>query len=566
MFSDLRHAGSSLRKRRVALSTCVALAAVAAVPGVAAAAPNAAFVTDQDGTQIAQFGISASQTLSVNGSASSQFPLEEAVTPNGKYLYATNYSTSQSFDSGTTVSQYSIGTDGTLTPLVPATVTTIAGPLQVAVSPDGKNAYVASDGGGPNGGVSEYSIAADGTLHSIGTITSGFSFPSGVAVSPDGSSVYVADPENGDIYEFDRASDGTLTPKTPSSVSYSGAYPTVLALTPDGKYLYASGSRGVDEFSVGSGGQLTALAVPTAGVGFISGLVVSPNGHNLYASACADGVANAIYQFSIPSNGELTPLTPPTAPMDGCGMPWMTASGSSLFAPNSGGARSVAQFSVSSGGALTPKTPATVADSSASDLWALVIAPDQGPVAKFTAKAKGKKVSFDATKSSDSDGQIVSYKWDFGDGHTLTSTKAKVSHTYKKTGKHTVTLTETDDSGCSTSLVFTGQTAYCNPGTPASHTVNVKAAVVRRLKLSVTPSTTTAGKTVCYMFTVTSKGKAVNQSTVTVTGHHGTTNKAGKTTLCLKLSQGHHQARATKSGYRSATAAIRVIAAPVFTG
>jgi DNA-binding beta-propeller fold protein YncE len=541
---------------------------LAAAPGVASAAPNAAFVTDQDSANVAQFTISTSQTLSFNGSATSDSgPHAVAATPNGKYLYATNYGAGNNYDRGDTVSQYSIGADGTLTPLSPASVTTTAGPLQIAVSPDGKNAYVASDGGGPNGNVTEYSIAADGTLHQIGTLNDpNFNFPSGVAVSPDGTSVYVADQESGSIFEFNRASDGTLTAKSTGSVSFNGGYNPVLALTPDGNYLYAAGDSGeIDQYSVGSGGQLSPLTVPSVTtLGSTLGLVVSPNGQNVYTSNCINGPASAINQFSVGSNGELAPLTPATVPMDGCGMPWMTASGSSLFAPDEN--QSVYQFSVASSGVLSPKSPATVTDSSAADLFALVIPPDQGPVAKFAAKTKGKKVQFNASKSSDSDGKVVSYHWSFGDGSSLTTKKSSVTHTYKKAGKHKVTLTVTDDAGCSMSLVFTGQTAYCVPGLSASHTVNVKAAVVRRLRLTVTPSTSTAGQTVCYAFTVTSKGKPVNKSTVTLRGRHGNTNKAGHTTLCLKLAKGRHQARATRSGYRPATAAIRVIAAPAFTG
>jgi len=54
-------------------------------------------------------------------------------------------------------------------------------------------------------------------------------------------------------------------------------------------------------------------------------------------------------------------------------------------------------------------------------------------------------VSFDATKSSDSDGSIVSYEWIFGDDST--DTGVTPSKTFPSTGNYNVTLTVTDNSG-----------------------------------------------------------------------------------------------------------------------
>jgi len=94
----------------------------------------------------------------------------------------------------------------------------------------------------------------------------------------------------------------------------------------------------------------------------------------------------------------------------------------------------------------------------------------------------GSKASFNGSKSSDSDGYVASYAWNFGDGAKKTTTTPKVSHTYAHSGHHHVTLTVTDNEGCSNSLVFTGQTPYCN-GTKAatvSHQV-----VVAKPKVSI---------------------------------------------------------------------------------
>ena len=75
------------------------------------------------------------------------------------------------------------------------------------------------------------------------------------------------------------------------------------------------------------------------------------------------------------------------------------------------------------------------------------------PVARFMKSAEKvniyEPVSVDASESYDSDGTIVSYLWDFGDGNTATGVTA--AHAYSTVGDYTVTLTVTDNDGDSTS-------------------------------------------------------------------------------------------------------------------
>ncbi|MCC7571870.1 MAG: PKD domain-containing protein [Candidatus Methanofastidiosum sp.] len=61
-----------------------------------------------------------------------------------------------------------------------------------------------------------------------------------------------------------------------------------------------------------------------------------------------------------------------------------------------------------------------------------------------TAKV-GQSVSFNGSSSTDSDGTIISYAWDFGDGRS--SAGSIVSHVYSSPGTYTVSLTVTDNSG-----------------------------------------------------------------------------------------------------------------------
>jgi len=62
-------------------------------------------------------------------------------------------------------------------------------------------------------------------------------------------------------------------------------------------------------------------------------------------------------------------------------------------------------------------------------------------------------VQFSSASSSDPDGSIVSYLWNFGDG--ATSTSANPTHTYNAVGQYTVTLTVMDNSGLTDDTTLT---------------------------------------------------------------------------------------------------------------
>jgi|GEM_PF-139736 len=67
------------------------------------------------------------------------------------------------------------------------------------------------------------------------------------------------------------------------------------------------------------------------------------------------------------------------------------------------------------------------------------------PTASFTNSCTDLGCSFDGSASSDSDGSIASYAWNFGDGSNGTGSTA--SHTYASAGTYTVQLTVTDNAG-----------------------------------------------------------------------------------------------------------------------
>jgi|GEM_PF-2176220 len=103
--------------------------------------------------------------------------------------------------------------------------------------------------------------------------------------------------------------------------------------------------------------------------------------------------------------------------------------------------------------------------------------PNQSPTASFTADltsgVASLEVSFNASSSSDSDGSIISYAWDFKDGST--GNGQSINHTFSSIGSYNVELTVTDDKGATDSLTKTitvTDSIVSNQSPTASFTAN----------------------------------------------------------------------------------------------
>ena len=72
------------------------------------------------------------------------------------------------------------------------------------------------------------------------------------------------------------------------------------------------------------------------------------------------------------------------------------------------------------------------------------------PVAAFTSTCTELACTFDGSGSSDPDGSIAGYAWNFGDGST--GTGANATHTYATAGTYPVALTVTDNGGAPNTL------------------------------------------------------------------------------------------------------------------
>jgi 6-phosphogluconolactonase (cycloisomerase 2 family) len=382
-------------------------------------------------------------------------------SPNGRTAYIAD-------SGGDAVAPFRVGDDGTLTPLSPPQPSGDL-PFGIAMAPTGRNVYVAHFN---SHDVAAFAVTDDGGLRPLGPpVKTGHDNGKGVAVTPDGRFLFVAhgtpvDQEPDVVIGFAIRPDGTLGapgPAIPIGVSGSG-----VVITPDGRFLYVAcqGSDEVWGFRIGRDGNLTLLpGMPQTAPDFSEGAAVAPNGRHLYVTALGGEFPDqdGVWAFAIGADGALTRLGERIATGDGPGAATATPDGRHLYISNfrsddisafdvlpSGGLRKLAGSPFPSGG----EGPA---------FGAVMVSPNQGPVASFSATVRpaGRATRFDASASADRDGRIVRYDWDFGDGTVGTDAGPTPAHTYRHPGTFEVTVTVTDNEGCSTEFVFAGQSPLC---------------------------------------------------------------------------------------------------------
>ncbi|SEC40249.1 6-phosphogluconolactonase, cycloisomerase 2 family [Amycolatopsis lurida] len=477
-FHALMSRNPLLRPRRAAagLTAVLSLLAgglLASSPAYAATATPGRFllVGGLLSQNVAVHGVAKDGTLSkVSGSpfsASAGFSI--VVTPDGKKAYVASLT-------GSSITGYRIGSDGKLTAIPGGKVGTGAAVVGLALTPDGSRLF-ATMGGGENE-VRSYDVAASGTLTKTTAppaAVPGDSALSLPALTPDGRFLFVTSTLLSKVTSFAVAPDGRLT--------LIGQYPTgnvpaLPAVTPDGRFLYISNEQGASMigFAIGADGALT----PTPGGPYPTGdlphgAAITADSGRLYVPTAGSG---AVEGFRIGADGALTSL--PGSPFDAPdGMPGRTVlspDGKVLFLADvfSPGVTSrVHSYTIGENGGLAPTgLPATNTGVLMNDGPSAVLTPDQGPTASVrVVSAQGGTGFFSAAASSDPDGRIVRYDWDFSDGQTSTTTEPEVAHTFTGSGPRTVRVTVTDDEGCSTKAVFTGQTVSCNGGPRATASV-----------------------------------------------------------------------------------------------
>jgi YVTN family beta-propeller protein len=370
------------------------------------------------------------------------------------------------------------------------------GPTSVAITPDGRYAYVTDAEG------ESVTVIETGLRRKVATIEHVGKEPFGIAITPDGKYVYVTDREGNEVSVI-----STQTKTVVKSIPI-GDGPTGVAVSPTGKLAYVAvyaenkvktintetmavtgpsievgeGPIAIEFTPAGtayvvdqSGKEVSAINTATRSVAGIQlspksgeprGIAISPDGTDAYVVGRETGPISVIDTGTNRVAGEIAVAGEPQEVA-------FAASGKTAYVTE-GEPQQVQEINVETGKVVG--SPITLPGLSAAGI---ALTPDQSPVAVFTPPSAtvGIAALFDGSASTDADGTIASYDWTFEDGRDATGVSAV--HAFLAAGTFNAKLTVVDDEGCGEAMVFTGRTAYCSGGlSSVSHPVTVAAAPV----------------------------------------------------------------------------------------
>lgn len=345
-------------------------------------------------------------------------------------------------------------------------------PNSIVITPDDSEGFVANT---KSNSISVFNTATDSQTGTISLPVS----PGALAIERSGKELYVALPSANEVLPVSVSNQSAGTPIT------LGISPTAIAISPDSNYLLAAG---------GTSGKLVVVNLETGSVLLtlsfgkdLSAISVLPNGLWAYV---ADSASGMVYPISMSNFSVGTPITVGTNPSAISVSP----DSASVYVLNSGSDNvsvidAQTQAVVSTYSLVPLTTPGDinitpdgqtlyVSLTSVNEIYALsassgsavglipvgssptaiAIDPDQAPVATISSSGNtlGAPITFSALGSTVKFGAIVNYYWNFGDSTTLDTSTPVVTHVYTVAGGYSVTVTETDSAGTSTTITFNG--------------------------------------------------------------------------------------------------------------
>jgi 6-phosphogluconolactonase len=289
-------------------------------PSCLALAPSGAYlyaVDEQADGAVTAFARRPDDTVSVINTRSSggESPCHLVVHPSGRYVLSANYGSGS-------VCVHPVRADGGLDPRSDLVVHTgggpdadrQAGPHPHQVHVDDAGTVLVVDLGTDS--VYAYVLDLDaGTLElrRRARLRAG-SGPRHLAVAPDGRTLYVATELGSTVVvcDYDAAA-ATIAPRQELAATISTRlaggrnYPAGIVVAPDGRFVYLS-NRGADEvavFAVGADGRLTPAGATPVGGSWPRHIALDPTGTLLF---CANQHTSSVTTFHVdPASGSVTP-------------------------------------------------------------------------------------------------------------------------------------------------------------------------------------------------------------------------------------------------------------------
>lgn len=235
-----------------------------------------AYVGNNNGVTIVDVATRTVDTTPINtGNAS---PTGLAFSPDGSKCYAVIGSTYDNI-------LYTINT-ATKAVTTPYVVGSVVARTGLAISPDGSTAYVSGvTSGSALPKVSVINISAN-TLTANIDVGAG---PIAVAVSPDGSKVYCINNSDNTVSVI-----STSTNTVTTTISGIGGAPNGLAISPDGTKVYVSSNTDNKVRVIDTTTNTVIAAVPTGTGNNALGIAVSPDGTKIYQANSAKGTVSIL--------------------------------------------------------------------------------------------------------------------------------------------------------------------------------------------------------------------------------------------------------------------------------
>jgi cysteine-rich repeat protein/YVTN family beta-propeller protein len=193
-------------------------------------------------------------------------PLSVALTPNGRFAYVGN-------DGGYRDSQGAVSVFDTTTGALVATINLgVGAPWDIAITPNGAFAYASLGIRGylPGYDPPESVVVIDTATNTVAATIPACAYPVGVAITPDGTEAYVANEDCG-VMVIDTASNSIITTIPPGA--------RYVAIAPDGSFAYVTTANVsiIDTASHSVTGTIAVAPNPDA-------IAIAPNGLYAYVS------------------------------------------------------------------------------------------------------------------------------------------------------------------------------------------------------------------------------------------------------------------------------------------